>query len=1117
MWRSRRCRSRRDFLTRSRFEVLEPRLVLDAPGLAAIGDVALSAGAPIHVALDGSDADDDFLTYEVDVINSDLSNPISWSVADDNSPDGNRSMRISVTDFGDMLFELFEQRASEITSQIIDLATGDHPLVDGPFYDGLTFHRIASSTSSNGNREPFIIQGGDPDGDGGGGPGFQFDDQYHPDLLHTSAGTLSMAKSRDDTNGSQFFITARDTRNLDFNHSVFGFLTEGDAVRQEIAKVDVEAQSIFNREQSKPIEPVVIDSVTIFHDKQNAVLMLSAPEGTTGEADIVVTARDGDQTVQQTFHVTVAPDTSDGNPYLLPVDRLETTTGTPVDFQIPATDAEGDTIFYGAWDMADWPLPGTSWLDVRDPDLEVEVNPDTGQGTVTAGEGVAGVHGVLLGVNAWSSLDEATTDPSGLDPRFDPSLRISMSQTWDFQFVPVVIKPNAPTEIELLDLASNGNPLTNLNNTDGKNLRFRVHGTVPGAEVTIYADGVAIGHATALFDDVVVITDGNFELSHDSHTITADQALYDQKIQVGNLDNLNETVDLVSEVSSPLEITVDTEPPVITTQPVTAAAEGLAYWYDVNTPDEATGDVTYRLAEAPHGMLITFTAGRIAWTPDVGQAGEHSVVVLATDTAGNETRQPFQVTVSEAPKMDAIAPIVVDEGASIGFTAEATGQGDLVFSLDDGAPAAASILPNGDFSWTTTEADGPGTYLITVRVTNELGANSGQILSVRVNEQNEPPELSPIDDRTGDQAIDEGELLRFTAVATDVDLPANTLIFDLDPASRPEGASIGSTDGLFEWRPKESQGGQEYTITVRVWDDLSIPGQESFTVSVNEIDDPPEYAAVPAQTVSPGDQMQVTVTAWDPDDPANEIRYSLDQAPAGVRIEPASGEISWSVPEDFMLGRNLNEPVEITVRMTEIGPQGEEGLSATQAFKVVVIDPRAAAAAALVLSQAEVETELLAPLVVSRLVPAAGGGVSTSAAPEAPEPVGNAGLFNNAMGADWGLGGSEETPVENEDEGHPAGEEPGDEGDDERTDSEAERDEEETSHWISAWDELLAEIRDAALEQWAEDDDEGQGDEASPEEDETAVAADSGQPAPSPAGADEEPPSKEAPEQIAAA
>ncbi|TWU60997.1 putative peptidyl-prolyl cis-trans isomerase [Crateriforma conspicua] len=126
------------------------------------------------------------------------------------------------TDKGTIKIELFADKTPKTVKNFEDLCAKN-------FYDGLTFHRVIPN---------FMIQGGCPQGTGTGGPGYQFEDEFHPELKHDGPGVLSMANAGPDTNGSQFFITHEAQPHLDNRHSVFGKVIEGQDVVDAIEQGD---------------------------------------------------------------------------------------------------------------------------------------------------------------------------------------------------------------------------------------------------------------------------------------------------------------------------------------------------------------------------------------------------------------------------------------------------------------------------------------------------------------------------------------------------------------------------------------------------------------------------------------------------------------------------------------------------------------------------------------------------------------------------------------------------------------------------------------------------------------------------------------------------------------
>ncbi len=144
------------------------------------------------------------------------------------------------TSLGDFQVELFEGRASATTKNFIDL-------VEKGYYDGIVFHRVIAG---------FMLQGGCPDGNGRGGPGYTIPDEFHDELTHDSEGVLSMANSGPNTGGSQFFVTLAATAWLDGKHAVFGKVTEGIETVHTIGATPTGPGD-------RPLEPVVTETVRV--------------------------------------------------------------------------------------------------------------------------------------------------------------------------------------------------------------------------------------------------------------------------------------------------------------------------------------------------------------------------------------------------------------------------------------------------------------------------------------------------------------------------------------------------------------------------------------------------------------------------------------------------------------------------------------------------------------------------------------------------------------------------------------------------------------------------------------------------------------------------------------
>lgn len=843
--KNRKSAGRRLSLHRGLFiEPLESRQLLSVT-LSPIGDQSVFAGAPLNIGLD-SDSDNP-LTYTVQVSDSDLAAAVSQD---------NPSIRITIDDdtnniHGDVTIQLFEDLAPNTVDQIM-------AMVDSGYYDGLTFHRIMSD---------FMIQGGDPDGDGSGGPDFRFDDEFTPELQFTGPGLLAMANSGDDTNGSQFFITVDPARWLDFDHTIFGMVTEGMDIVEALSEVDTDSSNA-------PLGDVIMTTVTVVNDIEDAVLRLSAADGVTGTYDVMITVTDTvtNETDTETFQVTVAADTTDNKPYLEDIDPIVTYADTPVTVTISATDVDGDDVYYSAT------------VKPTDSNISVSIDEDTGELTVTPSNGAYGVFSIYVGV----------TNVDG--------------DVWDTQYVPVYVGPDAPTSVTLISTydggSSDSDAITNLNNSAaGQVLGFEIEGVEIDALVQLYADGQFIGETTAVGTTVTIVTDGTYMLSDGTHEITVKQTMEDQDVLVGNLDT---TVDLESELSSALTLTIDTVVPEITSSPVTTAYVEGTYIYQVSATDDTT-DLAFSLEQAPTGMTIDPDTGRITWSPTTGEGTDEQVTVRATDTAGNFIEQTYDLSIAAAnatPILTAAAPVIgttnenthklfslsgsiinlgddttivtdADQSAVVGGIALTgwTGNGVWAYSFDgttyvdiDTVSATSALLlpvnttlrytPDGEngetatisyVAWDeTTGHDGIVEVDTTSGGDHSAFSTNSDTATLTVTAVNDAPVLTPVAPTAG--AIDPGE----SAVITVSDYINNgdgtTTVIDIDADAVTDGIAMVGLTGGGTWQ--YSLDGTSYTtiLTVSESSALLLPGDAVL-----------KYTPVGSE----GETVSITYLAWD--------------------------------------------------------------------------------------------------------------------------------------------------------------------------------------------------------------------------------------------------------------
>ena len=410
---------------------------------------------------------------------------------------------------GEMDFLLLDDYAPNNIAHITSLANSG-------FYNGLTFNRILSD----------LIQGGDPGGGGGSGPNTalaEHDDEFNVDIRFTTPGLLALANngpdntmfpgSRPDTNDCQFFVTSAPYRDGDYQYTIIGKLVAGDDILQAVESVPV--QDNGSGEISEPVNPPIIDSVSVVPDTQYGLVMLKAGSAaTTGEtASVSVTASDAspvtltaaDGSSQAAINVVLAQDTpslNDRPAFIENVPDVYTSVNTPVTVSVPV--AEGDAgvaLSYGAQS-----------LPAGNPNLQATASgtgPTDGSMTVTPGA-TPGVYSVLVGVWRNSTQSSANMAP-------------------DLQTVAVFVRPAAPTASLSVTLPPGVTTISD-------HPIFHVTGVSNGMNVGIFVDDNPDPIGTSVVTGTSVDVRTTATLSNGPHTFSVRQSIQYSDTTVGNRD-----------------------------------------------------------------------------------------------------------------------------------------------------------------------------------------------------------------------------------------------------------------------------------------------------------------------------------------------------------------------------------------------------------------------------------------------------------------------------------------------------------------------------------------------------------------------------------------------------
>jgi hypothetical protein len=400
--------------------------------------------------------------------------------------------------------------------------------------------------------------------------------------------------------------------------------------------------------------------------------------------------------------------------------------------------------------------------------------------------------------------------------------------------------------------------------------------------------------------------------------------IYEPEITIsdGNLSDSKMTQITVNHVNRP--------PVIDMIEPQTVDENSLLTFTVIGTdPDvEDSGKLTLSAKQLPEGAEFDPVSGTFTWTPTFEQSGVYTITFTNTDPNGLTISQDVQVTVNHVNRSPIFNPITaqsIDENMVLSINIppatdpDVEDEGKLVYNAEN-LPVGATFDPQTlTFSW-TPDFTQSGNYTVDLTCTDG-SFTVQQPMNITVNHVNRPPELALIEDKS----IDENQTLTFTITSNDPDAEDENKL-QLNATNLPDGATFDETNGTFSWTPTYDQAGIYSSIIVSVTDLQGMKVEQSFSITVNNVNRPPVLEPVNAITIAENTPVTQTIIGSDPDiEDVGKLSFSCDNLPPGAVIDAASGTVTWT-PDYTQAGSH-----ELNIGVTDVA-----GLSVQTVFPITV-------------------------------------------------------------------------------------------------------------------------------------------------------------------------------------